>query len=166
MKMTEYMHGVGIAARKASAALCRASTNQKNTALLAIGDAITKDRDKLMAENEKDMIAGREKNLTEPLLDRLMFTESRFDSMVEGLHQVVTLPDPVGEISEMSYQPNGLQVGKMRTPIGVIGIIKGKVSEAWLPLQRGRFELGTFLVQNTQRQTCTDTGYQPVGRRG
>jgi glutamate-5-semialdehyde dehydrogenase len=123
MKMTEYMHGVGQSARKASAELCRASTQTKNTALIAIGDAITRNRDVLMAENEKDIVAGREKNLTAPLLDRLMFTESRFDSMVEGLHQVVSLPDPVGEISEMSYQPNGLQIGKMRTPIGVIGII-------------------------------------------
>ena len=123
MGRTEYMQGVGESAQAAATATSRASTEQKNRALLAIGDSIVARRSELMVENEKDLAAGRKNDLSDPLLDRLMFTESRFDAMVAGLGQVASLPDPVGEICDMSYQPNGLQVGKMRTPIGVIGII-------------------------------------------
>ncbi len=117
------MQGVGTAAREAAAAVCRASTDQKNEALFAIGEAIRTRRSDLMARNEKDLEAGRKNGLSDPLLDRLTFTEARFDSMVEGLEQVASLEDPVGEISDMSYQPNGLQIGKMRIPLGVVGII-------------------------------------------
>jgi glutamate-5-semialdehyde dehydrogenase len=121
--MSEYMQQVGADARKASALVCRASTQTKNDSLKAIGDEILARRDALMVANEKDLASGRKNGLSDPLLDRLMFTDARFDSMIEGLHQVSTLPDPVGEISDMSYQPNGLQIGRMRVPLGVIGII-------------------------------------------
>ncbi len=117
------MLGMGEAARQASASIRRASTQEKNACLDAIGREILKDRDYLMAENEKDLVAARKNGVSEPLVDRLTFTEKRFASMVEGLAQVATLPDPVGEISDLSYRPNGLQIGRMRTPIGVIGII-------------------------------------------
>lgn len=123
MPMSEYMQQVGVAARSASAQVCRASTEVKNRALKAIGDEIIACRGALMAANEKDLAAGRQRGLSEPMLDRLTFTDARLDTMVEGLHQVAGLPDPVGEISDMAHQPNGLQVGKMRVPLGVIGII-------------------------------------------
>lgn len=114
---------LGKAAREASALVCRASTETKNTALKAIGDEIVARRDALMSENEKDLARGRENGLTEPMLDRLTFSEAGFNTMIEGLHQVAGLEDPVGEITDMSYRPNGLQIGRMRVPLGVIGII-------------------------------------------
>ncbi len=114
---------LGKAAREASALVCRASTEAKNTALKAIGDEIVARRDALMSENEKDLGRGRENGLTEPMLDRLTFSEAGFNTMIEGLHQVAGLEDPVGEITDMSYRPNGLQIGRMRVPLGVIGII-------------------------------------------
>jgi glutamate-5-semialdehyde dehydrogenase len=123
MGLSDYMQAVGVEARKASSALRRASTEMKNDGLRAIGDAILANRDELMIANEKDLEAGRVNGLSAPLLDRLTFTPARFESMVEGLCQVANLSDPVGEISDMSFQPNGLQIGKMRTPLGVIGII-------------------------------------------
>ena len=119
----DYMLGLGQSAYQAAAENRLASTAQKNEALLAAGKEILANRDFLMAENEKDLKAGRRKGMAEALLDRLTFNDSRFDTMVEGLHQVVGLDDPVGEITEMSYRPNGLQVGRMRTPLGVVGII-------------------------------------------
>ena len=123
MAISEYMRTVGQQARSASVEVCRASTRLKNDALLAIGDAILSGRSELMLANEKDLEAGQNHGLSAPLLDRLTFTDARFESMVEGLRQVAGLEDPVGEISDMSYQPNGLQIGRMRTPLGVIGII-------------------------------------------
>ena len=121
--MSDYMLQLGKAAREASALVCRASTEAKNTALKAIGDEIVARRDALMSENEKDLARGRENGLTEPMLDRLTFSEAGFNTMIEGLHQVAGLEDPVGEITDMSYRPNGLQIGRMRVPLGVIGII-------------------------------------------
>lgn len=123
MALSEYMKTTGVQARQASVAIGRASTETKNQALLAIGEAIMARRSELMAANEKDLEAGRQSGLSEPLLDRLKFTDERFETMVEGLRQVASLDDPVGEITDMSFQPNGLQIGRMRTPLGVIGII-------------------------------------------
>ena len=123
VNVQEYMTRLGEAAREASASVRRASTADKNAALSAIGEEIMAARPSLLAENEKDLAAGRANGLTDALLDRLAFTEKTFNSMVDGLGQVTALPDPVGEISDMSYRPNGLQIGRMRTPIGVIGII-------------------------------------------
>ena len=121
--LSDYMRVVGVNAREASAEVCRASTATKNAALRAIGDEILSRRTALMEANEQDLEKGRANGLSEPLLDRLIFTDAGFEVMVEGLQQVASLDDPVGEISDMSYQPNGLQIGKMRTPLGVIGII-------------------------------------------
>jgi glutamate-5-semialdehyde dehydrogenase len=123
MNIKEYMLKLGEDARKASASIRRASTEQKNEALLAIGDQILADQQHLMIENEKDLESGRANGLSDALLDRLSFTDARFATMTEGLSQVAKLQDPVGEISDLSYRPNGLQIGRMRTPIGVIGII-------------------------------------------
>ena len=118
-----YMLDLGVAAKNAAAEIRRAKTEQKNSALLAIGDEIVRSRPYLMSENEKDLTIGRKNGIDDTLLDRLAFNESRFDSMVEGIHQVIGLNDPVGEISDMNFRPNGIQVGKLRTPLGVIGII-------------------------------------------
>ena len=123
MGQSEYMRTLGGEARKASVQICRASTKTKNEALLAIGEAILAKRSSLMSANEQDLESGRKNGLSDPMLDRLTFTDERFEIMVEGLRQVAALNDPVGEITDMSYQPNGLQIGKMRTPLGVIGVI-------------------------------------------
>lgn len=117
------MQEMGIAARKAATQINKASTQLKNSALVAIANQIIAQREFLLAENQKDLAAARENGISEALLDRLTFTDARFDSMVEGCLQVAKLDDPIGEISNMSYQPNGLQIGKMRAPLGVIGII-------------------------------------------
>jgi glutamate-5-semialdehyde dehydrogenase len=123
MGQSEYMRILGLEARKASVQICRASTETKNDALLAIGEAILAKRNALMSANDQDLESGRKNGLSDPVLDRLTFTDQRFEIMVEGLSQVAALKDPVGEITDMSYRPNGLQIGKMRTPLGVIGII-------------------------------------------
>lgn len=123
MDVTEYMKSLGENARKASRAVARASTQDKNAALLAIADAITAQRDTLKAANQRDMQRGRDNGLDAALLDRLELTDDRIDTMIEGLQQVAALPDPVGEITDLKYRPSGIQVGKMRVPLGVIGII-------------------------------------------
>ncbi len=123
MNIREYMMEMGQAARQASVLIRRASTAGKNAALAAIADEIVANRSALYEANEKDLQAGRQRGLSDAMLDRLAFSEKGFDSMVEGLEQVAGLQDPVGEISDLTCRPNGLQIGRMRTPIGVIGII-------------------------------------------
>ncbi|UTH35819.1 glutamate-5-semialdehyde dehydrogenase [Pseudomonas sp. KHPS1] len=118
-----YMTRLGQAARQASRVLARASTAQKNRALQAAANALDAARAELTAANELDLAAGRESGLEPALLDRLALTPARIDGMIEGLRQVASLSDPVGAIRDMSYRPSGIQVGKMRVPLGVIGII-------------------------------------------
>lgn len=118
-----YMLNLGTRARAASREINRASTAQKNAALEAIAAALDESREALLAANAQDLQAGREKGLDAPLLDRLELNAGRIDAMIEGLRQVAALPDPVGEISDMKYRPSGIQVGRMRVPLGVIGII-------------------------------------------
>jgi len=118
-----YMRGLGETAREASRLLGRAETAAKNAALLAIADAIVAERERLVAENRKDLEAGRQRGLDAALLDRLELSDARIDSMAEGLRQIAALPDPVGAISGLDYRPSGIQVGRMRVPLGVIGII-------------------------------------------
>lgn len=119
----EYMQRLGQAARQASRILARASTAQKNQALLAMASALDAARAELLAANQLDLTAGRENGLTEAMLDRLALTPARIDEMIVGLQQVANLSDPVGEIRDMHYVPSGIQVGKMRVPLGVVGII-------------------------------------------
>jgi len=123
LDIAQYMEDLGRRARSASYRIARATTAQKNTALLAIADAIDSSRGPLMEANSLDLAAGREKNLDAPLLDRLELTPARIDTMIAGLRQVAGLDDPVGAISAMKYRPSGIQVGRMRVPLGVIGII-------------------------------------------
>jgi len=121
--IASYMSNVGQAARDASRAIGRASTAQKNQSLNAIADRIIEQADSLKKANTLDLEAGKEKGLDAALLDRLALTDQRIDSMAEGLRQIATLPDPVGVISNLAYRPSGIQVGQMRVPLGVIGII-------------------------------------------
>ncbi len=118
-----YMLKLGSQARSASRQIGKATTAQKNSALLAIAEAIHLKRDQLLAANQLDLAAGREKALESALMDRLELTKARIDAMLEGLRQVAALDDPVGEISDLKYRPSGIQVGRMRVPLGVIGII-------------------------------------------
>ncbi len=118
-----YMNDLGQAARGAAAAMRRASSGAKNAALLAIAARLEARREAIADANAEDMARGREGGLDAALLDRLELTAGRIDAMIEGLHQVAALPDPVGEIDDLRYRPSGIQVGQMRVPLGVIGII-------------------------------------------
>jgi len=117
------MRALGEQARAASRELARSSTGARNEALLATARALDASRETLRAENRKDLEAGRDKGLDEAMLDRLELTGGRIDTMIEGLRQVAGLTDPVGVITDMEYRPSGIQVGRMRVPLGVIGII-------------------------------------------
>ena len=123
MDVKHYMAGVGQQARAASRIMASADSGSKNRALLATAVFIEASRAALMDANQRDMDAGRASGLDSALLDRLELTPARIDAMIEGLQQVAGLPDPVGEVTDMSYRPSGIQVGKMRVPLGVIGII-------------------------------------------
>jgi len=118
-----YMRELGRRARQASRLVGRAETGDKNAALYAIADAIVADRAHLAAENRKDLQAGKQRGLDAALLDRLELTDARIEAMAEGLRQIAALADPVGAISDLNYRPSGIQVGRMRVPLGVIGII-------------------------------------------
>jgi glutamate-5-semialdehyde dehydrogenase len=119
----DYMTRIGQAARTAARVIARASTGQKNRALLAIATALDAARANLSQANQMDLDAGQRNGLEPALLDRLALTPARIDGMIEGLRQVAGLSDPVGAIRDMSFRPSGIQVGKMRVPLGVIGII-------------------------------------------
>ena len=123
MNTQKYMLQVGSEARSASRALAAANTGQKNAALFAIAEQLQKSKEALARANDQDLGAGKASGLDAALLDRLELTPARIDGMLEGLQQVAALPDPCGEISDLSYRPSGIQVGKMRVPLGVVGII-------------------------------------------
>lgn len=123
MDIKHYMNEVGQRARKASHGMAKADTAAKNRALLLIAAAIRRDADALRAANKKDLDAARANGLEPALLDRLTLSDKAIATMAEGLEQIVALPDPIGEISNMKYRPTGIQVGQMRVPLGVIGII-------------------------------------------
>ncbi|MCR8921215.1 glutamate-5-semialdehyde dehydrogenase [Dasania sp. GY-MA-18] len=123
MDVKSYMAELGQQARAASRAMAAADTGAKNRALLATAKALASARDSLLAANAIDMENGRSNQLDAALLDRLELTPERIDAMIEGLQQVATLADPVGEMTDVSFRPSGIQVGKMRVPLGVIGII-------------------------------------------
>jgi glutamate-5-semialdehyde dehydrogenase len=117
------MTTLGQQARAASAQMAKSETAQKNRALLATAAAVLEMQESLLAANQADLDAGRAKGLSAALLDRLELTPARIAAMVVGLEQVAALPDPIGSISELDYRPSGIQIGKMRVPLGVIGII-------------------------------------------
>ncbi|WP_300449467.1 glutamate-5-semialdehyde dehydrogenase [Accumulibacter sp.] len=123
MDIEQYMQTVGRQARAASRLVARADSNTKNAALRAVAAAIRRDSDALLAANLDDLAAARAAGLEPALLDRLTLTAKSVAAMAEGVEQVAALADPVGEISDLRYRPSGIQVGRMRVPLGVIGII-------------------------------------------
>src|SRR5262249_2676377 len=123
MDVKAYMQSLGRAARQASRVLARAETAQKNRALLATADAIAAQRNAILSANAKDMERARANGLDSAMLDRLELKPKSIDAMIEGLQQVAALPDPIGAITDLVYRPSGIQVGRMRVPVGVIGII-------------------------------------------
>ena len=118
-----YMQQVGKQARDASRQLAAANTGDKNAALLIIYEQLKQAKDEILAANKIDMDKGRSNNLDAALLDRLALNESRFEAMLQGLKDVAALPDPIGEVTDMTYRPSGIQLGKMRVPLGVVGMI-------------------------------------------
>ena len=118
-----YMQQLGKEARLASRAMARASTHTKNLALLTIANAIRREQAALLQANAVDLENARNNGLEPAMLDRLTLTEKSINTMAEGLEQIASLPDPIGEMSDFKYRPSGIQIGKMRVPLGVIGII-------------------------------------------
>lgn len=119
----DYMNTVGQAARSASRHIANAESNAKNAALTNIANAILREKTSLLAANAKDLAAAKENGLESALLDRLTLTAKTVDSMAEGLLQIASLADPIGQMNGFKYMPSGIQVGQMRVPLGVIGII-------------------------------------------
>ena len=122
-QVMEYMQALGQKARQAAVQIARAETGIKNNALLFIAEELETARTNLKAGNSKDLEAGRQRGLDAAMLDRLELTDDRIDAMIEGLRQVAALPDLIGTIDDFKYVPSGIQVGRMRVPLGVIGII-------------------------------------------
>ena len=140
-----YMQSVGREARAASRLMARAETAAKNQALTAMAAAIQRDQQKLLAANAQDVADAKAKGLDDALLDRLTLTAKGVASMAEGLLQIAALADPIGEISELNYRPSGIQVGKMRVPLGVVGNILDYAGR--FPLR----EMGVMLVSDLHR---------------
>ena len=167
-----YMQEVGKRARAAARAMSRADTAMKDAALDAIADAIVQSAEQLKAANEKDLAAGRQLGLDDALLDRLELNDERIAGMAEGLRQVAALPDPVGSISSMNYRPSGIQVGRMRVPLGVIGIIYESrpnvtADAAGLCLKSGNATIlrgGSEAIHSNQAiAACIHTGLSAAG---
>jgi glutamate-5-semialdehyde dehydrogenase len=123
MDIKAYMQKLGKRATEAGRIISKTESKKKNKALLEIAKQLKLETKFLVAENKKDLTAGKKKGLEAALLDRLELTPARIEAMIEGLEQIVSLDDPVGKITDLSYRPSGIQVGKMRVPLGVIGII-------------------------------------------
>jgi glutamate-5-semialdehyde dehydrogenase len=172
MDVTQYMSDLGQAAREASRGVAAASTAARNHALLAARDALDGARAELAQANAEDLERGRSNGLSAPLMDRLELTPARFDTMLEGLTQVAALPDPVGSISDMNTMPSGIQVGRMRVPLGVIGIIYESrpnvtVEAASLCLKSGNATIlrggSEALASNCAIAQCLATGLRAAG---
>ncbi len=170
--ITHYMQDVGNKARVASVLLSAAETAIKNKALTTIAKIILEKKEWLINENKKDLIAGEEKNLEAALLDRLALNDERVEGMAEGLRQIATLPDPVGSIIDMDYRPSGIQLGKMRVPLGVIGIIYESrpnvtVDAAALCLKSGNATIlrggSEAIHSNRAIASCIQEGLSEVG---
>jgi glutamate-5-semialdehyde dehydrogenase len=123
MDVQTYIHGVGRAARSASRLLARADTAAKDLALVRIAEAIEANRARLLAANAEDVAQARTRGLEPALLDRLALTDKGVSAMAQGLREIAALPDPIGEITDLRFRPSGIQVGRMRVPLGVVGII-------------------------------------------
>ena len=171
-QVTEYMHSLGRKAREASALMAKAETSDKNKALLIIADELKAAREALRKANATDLENGRKRGLGSALLDRLELTDARIDMMVENLEQVAALPDPVGTIDDMKYLPSGIQVGQMRVPLGVIGIIYESrpnvtIEAASLCLKSGNAVIlrggSEAIASNQAIAACVQKGLAKVG---
>ena len=118
-----YMQEMGKQAKQAAQLLANTDTNTKNKALQFIAERLVARAEWLKSENAKDLAAGQAKGLDAAMLDRLTLSDKTIAGMAEGVRQVATLADPIGTITDMSYRPSGIQIGKMRVPLGVVGII-------------------------------------------
>ncbi len=118
-----HVRQIAIDARAASRKIARAATSQRNQALLATADTIESSREKIQQANRTDLESGRKSGLSAAMIDRLELTDARVALMAQGLREIAELPDPVGEITQVVHRPSGIQVGRMRVPLGVIGII-------------------------------------------
>jgi len=163
---------LGKRARAASRAVARAGTGVKNTALVKIADAIEYARENLKLANQRDLEAGRARGLEPALLDRLKLTDERIAAMALGLRQIAELPDPVGEITDLKFRPTGIQVGRMRVPLGVIGIIYESrpnvtADAAGLCIKSGNAAVlrgGSEAIHSNQAiARCLGTGLEQVG---
>jgi len=172
MDIVAYMRSLGAAARQASRVIARASTGVKNAALQAIHDELERDRASVLAANERDVTAGKANGLDAALLDRLALDDARFDGMLEGLRQVIALADPIGEMTDFTYRPSGIQLGKMRVPLGVIGIIYESrpnvtLEAASLCLKSGNATIlrggSEALQSNNAIAACIQRGLEAVG---
>jgi|TARA_B110000879_G_scaffold188977_1_gene252059 glutamate-5-semialdehyde dehydrogenase len=172
MTIKSYMQAVGRQAREASRVIAAADTSLKNKALLAIADALNNDRDNLLAANTVDMENGRNNGLDAALLDRLELNPERIDGMIEGLQQVSQLPDPIGEITDLQDRPSGIKLGKMRVPLGVVGIIYESrpnvtIDAASLCLKSGNATIlrggSEAIASNQAIAACIGRGLQAVG---
>lgn len=123
MNITNYMQELGINARNSTQEIAKSETKKRNQTLLFIRKHIEQSQKDLIIANQKDLKAAKEKNLDAAMVDRLELTPARIDTMLEGLSQVAELADPIGSMSDFNYRPSGIQIGKMRVPLGVIGII-------------------------------------------
>ncbi|MFA7553715.1 MAG: glutamate-5-semialdehyde dehydrogenase [Spongiibacteraceae bacterium] len=172
MDVKQYMADVGRKARQASRAMAAAETGVKNNVLLATAAAIESARTVLLTANRQDMDNGIASGLDAALLDRLELNDTRIDAMIAGLHQVAALPDPVGAITDLKYRPSGIQVGLMRVPLGVIGIIYESrpnvtVEAASLCLKSGNATIlrgGSEAIHSNQAiATCISQGLASAG---
>lgn len=172
MDVAAYMTELGQQARAAAREVARSATAVRNQALLATADALNEARAELAQANRKDLENGRANGLDDAMLDRLELTPARIDAMIEGLRQVAALPDPIGEITDMTYRPSGIQVGKMRVPLGVIGIIYESrpnvtVEAASLCLKSGNATIlrgGSEAIHSNQAvAACLATGLATAG---
>jgi glutamate-5-semialdehyde dehydrogenase len=172
MDVDQYMVELGVAARAASRVVAAAPTAVRNNALLAAHDALDGARASLAAANALDLEQGRANGLDAPLMDRLELTPGRIDTMLEGLRQVAALADPVGSITDMNTMPSGIQVGRMRVPLGVIGIIYESrpnvtVEAASLCLKSGNATIlrggSEALASNCAIAECLSVGLREAG---
>lgn len=175
MDISAYITSLGQRARGAARHIARADSGQKNDALLAIAAALVAERKKLLSANQKDMEAGKQSGLDAALMDRLELNDERIDGMAEGVQQIAALADPIGEITDLAYRPSGIQVGRMRVPLGVIGIIYESrpnvtADAAALCLKSGNAAIlrggSEALYSNQAINNCIQQGLQQAGLPG
>jgi glutamate-5-semialdehyde dehydrogenase len=170
--ISRYMKQLGEQARMAAGVLAQASTKIKNQSLHQIAQVIDDQRDRIQSANAIDMASAKVDGLDAAMLDRLLLSDDRIDAMIAGLRQVAALQDPVGEISEMEFRPSGIQLGKMRVPLGVIGIIYESrpnvtIDAAALCIKSGNASIlrggKEALNSNQAIYDCIKQGLQQVG---